>query len=170
MSASCRRSNGEATCAGCWPLLAGRSGGLTVPNTLAAQSGVPRTTLLRYLELLSTVFLIKAIPAWSGSQYDVRPVVAYDRDRLLAITGLGDDTHVRLRVQHHAKNQPQQGLVVDQHDGDGHDRALTADHIAISRPLPLTGAPSTGRALLICLLWVAGSLGAAAYTISKRDA
>lgn len=47
-------------------LLAGRSGGLVVANTLATQSGVPRTTLNRYLELMSAVFLIKQIPAWSG--------------------------------------------------------------------------------------------------------
>lgn len=46
-------------------MLAGRSGGLLVPATLATASGVPRTTLNRYLELLSTVFLIKQIPAWS---------------------------------------------------------------------------------------------------------
>ncbi len=46
-------------------LLAGRSGGLLVPNTLSTQSGVPRTTLTRYLELLAAVFLIKQIPAWS---------------------------------------------------------------------------------------------------------
>jgi predicted AAA+ superfamily ATPase len=46
-------------------LLAGRSGSLLVPTALAAASGVPRTTLNRYLELLSTVFLIKQIPAWS---------------------------------------------------------------------------------------------------------
>ena len=49
-------------------LLAGRSGGLLVPATLAAASGIPRTTLNRYLELLSAVFLIKQIPAWSTSQ------------------------------------------------------------------------------------------------------
>lgn len=49
-------------------LLAGRSGGLLVASALAAQSGIPRTTLGRYLELLSEVFLIKQIPAWaSGS-------------------------------------------------------------------------------------------------------
>jgi uncharacterized protein len=46
-------------------LLAGRVSGLLVPSTLAGQSGIPRTTLVRYLELLSTVFLIKSIPAWS---------------------------------------------------------------------------------------------------------
>lgn len=49
-------------------LLAGRAGGLLVPGTLAGQSGIPRTTLVRYLELLSSVFLIKTIPAWSSGQ------------------------------------------------------------------------------------------------------
>ena len=47
-------------------LLAGRSGGLLVPATLAAESGIPRTTLNRYLELLTAVFLIKQVPAWSA--------------------------------------------------------------------------------------------------------
>lgn len=46
-------------------LLAGHSGSLLVPATLAAASGIPRTTLNRYLELLSMVFLTKQIPAWS---------------------------------------------------------------------------------------------------------
>jgi uncharacterized protein len=50
------------------PLLAGRSGSLLVPATLAGASGVPRTTLNRYLELLTAVFLIKQIPAWSAGQ------------------------------------------------------------------------------------------------------
>jgi uncharacterized protein len=49
-------------------LLAGRSGGLLVPSALAGESGVPRTTLNRYLELLTAVFLIKQIPAWSAGQ------------------------------------------------------------------------------------------------------
>jgi uncharacterized protein len=49
-------------------LLAGRAGGLLVPAALASQSGIPRTTLMRYLELLSSVFLIKTIPAWSSGQ------------------------------------------------------------------------------------------------------
>jgi uncharacterized protein len=49
-------------------LLAGRSGGLLVPAALAAQSGIPRSTLTRYLELLAAVFLIKQIPAWSTGQ------------------------------------------------------------------------------------------------------
>ncbi|WP_043602992.1 MULTISPECIES: ATP-binding protein [Protofrankia] len=46
-------------------LLASRSGGLLVPGALASQSGIPRTTLNRYLDLLSAVFLIKLVPAWS---------------------------------------------------------------------------------------------------------
>jgi uncharacterized protein len=49
-------------------LLAGRVSGLLVPATLAGQAGIPRTTLVRYLELLATVFLIKTIPAWSSGQ------------------------------------------------------------------------------------------------------
>lgn len=49
-------------------LLAGRSGGLLVPGRLSEQSGIARTTLRRYLELLSAVFLIKEIPAWSGGR------------------------------------------------------------------------------------------------------
>jgi uncharacterized protein len=49
-------------------LLAGRSGGLLVPAALAAESGIPRTTLNRYLELLTAVFLIKQLPAWSAGQ------------------------------------------------------------------------------------------------------
>jgi predicted AAA+ superfamily ATPase len=49
-------------------LLAGRSARLLVPAALAGESGIPRTTLNRYLELLAAVFLIKQIPAWSTGQ------------------------------------------------------------------------------------------------------
>jgi predicted AAA+ superfamily ATPase len=49
-------------------MLAGRSGGLLVPASLAAISGISRSTLNRYLELLSAVFLIKQVPAWSANQ------------------------------------------------------------------------------------------------------
>jgi uncharacterized protein len=48
-------------------LLAGRAGRLLVPGTIAGQSGIPRTTLVRYLDLLASVFLIKSIPAWSSN-------------------------------------------------------------------------------------------------------
>jgi predicted AAA+ superfamily ATPase len=48
-------------------LLAGRAAGLLVPGAMAGVSGIPRTTLTRYLELLSSVFLIKTIPAWASN-------------------------------------------------------------------------------------------------------
>lgn len=47
-------------------ILAGRSGGLLETSSLATRSGIPRTTLQRYLELLAAVFLIKQVPAWSA--------------------------------------------------------------------------------------------------------
>jgi hypothetical protein len=47
-------------------LLAGRAGGLLVPHALSRQSGLSNSTVRRYLELLSAVFLIKEIPGWSG--------------------------------------------------------------------------------------------------------
>jgi uncharacterized protein len=49
-------------------LLAGRTGGLLVPAALATQTGMSRSTLVRYLELLSSVFLVKRLPAWSAGQ------------------------------------------------------------------------------------------------------
>ncbi|HEX6197586.1 MAG TPA: DUF4143 domain-containing protein [Jiangellaceae bacterium] len=36
-----------------------------MPGTVASETGIPRNTLNRYLELLTAVFLIKQIPAWS---------------------------------------------------------------------------------------------------------
>jgi uncharacterized protein len=47
-------------------LLAGQVSGLLVPAKLAEHASIPRTTLVRYLELLATVFLIKPVPAWSS--------------------------------------------------------------------------------------------------------
>jgi hypothetical protein len=70
-------------------LLAGRSGGLLVPATLATESGIPRTTLNRYLELLTAVFLIKQIPAWSASQ--TQRAVGTPK---LAFTDTGIATHL----------------------------------------------------------------------------
>jgi uncharacterized protein len=49
-------------------LLAGRTSGLLVPAALATHTGLSRSTLVRYLELLSSVFLIKRVPAWSSGQ------------------------------------------------------------------------------------------------------
>jgi uncharacterized protein len=48
--------------------LAGRAGGLLVPASVASQLEVPRTTLVRYLDLLTAVFLLKSVPAWSSGQ------------------------------------------------------------------------------------------------------
>lgn len=45
-----------------------RPGLSRVSATLATASAIPRTTLNRYLELLSAVFLIKQIPAWAAGQ------------------------------------------------------------------------------------------------------
>jgi predicted AAA+ superfamily ATPase len=47
-------------------LLAARTSGLLVPGAIAGVSGIPRTTLVRYLELLASVFLVKTVPAWSS--------------------------------------------------------------------------------------------------------
>lgn len=49
-------------------LLAGSAANLLVPSSLSTQVGLSRSTLVRYLELLSSVFLIKSIPAWSPGQ------------------------------------------------------------------------------------------------------
>ncbi|WP_026211972.1 ATP-binding protein [Longispora albida] len=46
-------------------LLSSRAGGLLVPGTLANQTTLTRPTIVRYLEVLSAVFLIKSVPAWA---------------------------------------------------------------------------------------------------------
>lgn len=76
-------------------LLANRAGGLLVPSALASQSGIPRTTLMRYLELLTSVFLIKSVPAWSpGQQYRAigTPKLSFV-DSGVACHLLGQDAH-----------------------------------------------------------------------------
>lgn len=76
-------------------LLAGRAGGLLVPGTLAGQVGLPRTTLVRYLELLSSVFLIKRIPAWAPGHTQRlvgTPKLAFV-DAGIACHLLGQDAH-----------------------------------------------------------------------------
>jgi hypothetical protein len=76
-------------------LLAARAGGLLVPGALAGQSGIPRTTLVRYLELLSSVFLIKSIPAWAAGQAHRAvgtPKLAFV-DSGMACHLLGQDAH-----------------------------------------------------------------------------
>lgn len=76
-------------------LLAARAAGLLVPATVAGRSGIPRTTLLRYLELLAAVFLIKTVPAWSTSH--TRRAVGTPKlafvDSGVACHLLGQDAH-----------------------------------------------------------------------------
>jgi predicted AAA+ superfamily ATPase len=48
-------------------LLAARSGSLLNLAELSNSSGIPQTTLKRYLVLLETTFLIQRIPSWSGN-------------------------------------------------------------------------------------------------------
>lgn len=48
-------------------LLAARSGGLLNIAELSRTSGIPQTTLRRYLTLLETLFLIRLVPAWSSN-------------------------------------------------------------------------------------------------------
>ena len=47
-------------------LLAVRSGGLLNFAELARSTGIPQTTLKRYMVLLETLFLIRQVPAWSS--------------------------------------------------------------------------------------------------------
>ena len=47
-------------------LLAGRAGGLLNLSALASESGIPRSTLARYTDLLEAVFVVKRVPAWSS--------------------------------------------------------------------------------------------------------
>ena len=79
-------------------LLAGRAGSLLVPAALAGQSGILRTTLVRYLQLLSAVFLIKTIPAWASGQ--ARRAVGAPKlafvDTGIACHLIGQDDAVRL--------------------------------------------------------------------------
>nr|WP_180969938.1 DUF4143 domain-containing protein [Deinococcus planocerae] len=49
-------------------LLAARSSGLLNVADLARDSGLPQTTLKRYLSLLGAVFLSLTIPAWASNQ------------------------------------------------------------------------------------------------------
>lgn len=48
-------------------LLAARAGGLLNLSELSRTSGVPLTTLRRYLTLFETTFLVRFLPAWSGN-------------------------------------------------------------------------------------------------------
>ncbi len=76
-------------------LLASRMSGLYVPAAIAQQSGIPRTTLARYVELLAAVFLIKLVPAWSsgGTGRAIgTPKLAFV-DSGIASSLIGQDSH-----------------------------------------------------------------------------
>ncbi|MFG5864140.1 ATP-binding protein [Metapseudomonas sp. CR1201] len=48
-------------------LLAARSGGLLNAAELSRATGIPQTTLKRYLTMLETLFLIRQVPSWSSN-------------------------------------------------------------------------------------------------------
>lgn len=48
-------------------VLGARSGGLLNAAELSRSTGIPQTTLKRYLALLETLFLVRQVPAWSSN-------------------------------------------------------------------------------------------------------
>lgn len=48
-------------------VLGARSGGLLNAAELSRSTGIPQTTLKRYLTLLETLFLVRQVPAWSSN-------------------------------------------------------------------------------------------------------
>ncbi len=48
-------------------LLAARTGSLLNYSEISRSSGLPQTTLKRYMTLLETTFLLQTVPAWSGN-------------------------------------------------------------------------------------------------------
>jgi predicted AAA+ superfamily ATPase len=47
-------------------IIAARSGRLFSPTALASDTGIPKTTLLRYLAILEQTFLVESLPAWAA--------------------------------------------------------------------------------------------------------
>ncbi|HUH38515.1 MAG TPA: ATP-binding protein [Spongiibacteraceae bacterium] len=82
-------------------LLAVRSGGLLNFAELARSTGIPQTTLKRYMALLETLFLIRQVPAWSshlGKRLQKSPKLFLSDYGLMAhLQGLGA---AQLRGQH----------------------------------------------------------------------
>ena len=77
-------------------LLAGRSGQLLVPGSLARDLRLAQATVERYLALLEEVFLIKRIPAWSRN-LSVRPtatpkMIVVDSGVAAELVGQGADS------------------------------------------------------------------------------
>jgi uncharacterized protein len=80
-------------------LLASRNAQLLVASELGNEASLPRTTALRYISLLEEVFLIRQVPAWSGSlasRASKTPKVAFT-DSGIAANLIGADARSLVR-------------------------------------------------------------------------
>ena len=68
-------------------LLAARTGGLLSISELSRASGVPHTTLKRYLSLLEATFLVTTLPAWSANVGKLRAVTINDGQIIRIVEG-----------------------------------------------------------------------------------
>lgn len=80
-------------------LLAARNAQLLVASEVGNEASLPRTTTLRYISLLEEVFLIRQVPAWSGSlanRASKTPKVAFT-DSGIAANIIGTDARSLVR-------------------------------------------------------------------------
>lgn len=80
-------------------LLAARNAQLLVASEVGNEASLPRTTALRYISLLEEVFLIRQVPAWSGSlasRTSKAPKVAFT-DSGIAANLIGADARSLVR-------------------------------------------------------------------------
>jgi hypothetical protein len=80
-------------------LLAARNAQLLVASEVGNDASLPRTTTLRYISLLEEVFLIRQVPAWSGSiasRTSKTPKVAFT-DSGIAANVIGADARSLVR-------------------------------------------------------------------------
>jgi uncharacterized protein len=80
-------------------LLAARNAQLLVASEVGNEASLPRTTALRYISLLEEVFLIRQVPAWSGSlanRASKTPKVAFT-DSGIAANLIGADARSLVR-------------------------------------------------------------------------
>jgi predicted AAA+ superfamily ATPase len=80
-------------------LLAARNAQLLVASEVGNAASLPRTTALRYISLLEEVFLIRQVPAWSGSlasRVSKTPKVAFT-DSGIAASLIGADARSLVR-------------------------------------------------------------------------
>ena len=97
-------------------ILASRVGGLLNMSELSRSSGIPNSTLKRYLSLLEMTFLYQPLPAWSanlGKRLVKSPriqlvdtglichMAGYDAGRLADVAGLGGAAEVALPGNRH---------------------------------------------------------------------